>query len=96
MVILALVLSACAKDPPPPVLVAAETPLPTVAPECKSAGDRDWQDLPAGDVRESVAARNHRVNKQQYRDMQAKRRICDASITAHGLSAPQAVASAAR
>lgn len=80
-VLVAAMLSACAKDPPEVVLVSQAPAVPVIAAECMSAAPA-WSDLPDTDVRRSEVARNYRLNKDRYRSLLAKRRICHASLDA--------------
>lgn len=78
---LALVLAACAKEPPQVVMVSAAPAVPVIASECTSA-DPMWVDLPDADVRRALVARNYLLNKDRYRSLLAKRLICRASLNA--------------
>lgn len=79
--VVAAMLAACAKDPPEVVLVSQAPAIPVIAAECTSP-DPAWTELPDADVRRSEAARNYRLNKDRYRSLLAKRRICRASLDA--------------
>lgn len=92
-VFVAVMLAACAKDPPEVVLVSPAPAVPIIPAECLpcTAADREqsrcnhdpaWTELPDADVRRSEAARNYRLNKDRYRSLLAKRRICRASLDA--------------
>lgn len=79
--IIAMLLAACAKEPPEVVMVSTAPPTPSIAAECTSQ-DPVWAELPDADVRRGEAARNYRLNKDRYRSLLANRRICRASLDA--------------
>lgn len=53
----------------------AATPPPPPA-ECSPKGDPKWIDLPERDVLRDEAARNARANKDRFREIEGRRRIC--------------------
>jgi uncharacterized lipoprotein YajG len=78
----ALLLAACAKDEPPQVVLVTQPPAPpSIAAECTDA-DAAWVELPDADVKRGEAARNYRTNKDRYRSLLAKRRVCRAGLKA--------------
>lgn len=79
----ALVTSQCAPEAPTVVVTQAK-PVSLPA-ECTSP-DATWHDLPDADVKRSEAARHDRINKDRYKQLLGKRRVCRAAISA--LSAP--------
>ena len=78
--IIGLGLLACAKEPEP-VLVAVPTKQIEMPVECTSA-DPKWADLPDADVKQSVAARTWRINKDNYNQVIGKRKVCRAAKAA--------------
>lgn len=69
-------------EPVPPVVVtvAAEPPQAARPPECSTADDPQWRDLPAGDADQEDGARNYLTNKRGMRELGGRRRVCEAAL----------------
>lgn len=70
-----LIESEAATAPPPPA-------------ECKTKGDPIWEDLPERDVLRDEAARNARTNKDRFRELAGRRRVCAAGLVAPAKKQP--------
>jgi PBP1b-binding outer membrane lipoprotein LpoB len=81
VLLFALLLAGCSKEPPQVVLVTAEPATPAIAPECTDV-DKSWAELPDDDISRKTGARNYDQNRSNYRVLLHKRRICRASLQA--------------
>lgn len=81
-------LAGCDKTPPEVVVAPAERLHPAIAAECRT-DDPAWRDLPDADIRRAEMARNYRANKDLYRSVLDRRRVCRASLDVHFPPSPQ-------
>ncbi len=82
LLLLLLGLTACAKDPPPPVTIV-KTITPEIPAECDPAGDPAWRDpadapLPLADL-----VRLHRHNGESFSTVATARRACAAGLAVY-------------
>lgn len=61
-------------------LTEMEAQPPALPAECDTDRDPKWVDLPDRDVAQDEGARNYRVNKDQFRKLAGRRRVCDAGL----------------
>lgn len=85
LIVVAAALSGCGLFDPAPapiaVTVAPTVELPAYPPECRTADDPRWRDLPAGDADQEDGARNYRQNKGGMREIGGRRRVCEAALS---------------
>lgn len=78
---LVLVLAGCGTTPAPVVVTVAPEPYrPAIPPECRTADDPRWRDLPAGDADQEDGARNYRANKATASALRGRRRVCEVAL----------------
>ena len=81
--LLALGISACAKEPPEIVTVVTEPPNIPPPPECLSK-DPKWKPMPDRALRKSDPPRAWADNRRLYQDLVGKRDVCRAGLLAQG------------
>lgn len=70
---------------PPVTLVIPEQSTAKAPDECSPARDPKWKNLSDDDAKRADAARNYKENKQLFRSIEGKRRVCGDALKSRGM-----------